>query len=116
MPDCFESLLDDLNTPEYISKLHELYNEALKGDDNKKKSFNNACHLIGIFNEDKNSWEKYKKKSVKISEKFIISQINERLKARKNGDFKLADKIRDDLFKEGILIEDKKDKTNWKYK
>ncbi len=116
IPDCFECLLDDLNTPEYISKLHELYNEALKGDDNKKKSFNNACRLIGIFNEDKNSWEKYKKKSVKVSEKFIISQINERLKARKNGDFKLADKIRDDLFKEGVLIEDKKDKTKWKYK
>ena len=115
-PECFKYLLDDLNTPEYISKLHELYNEALKGDNNKKESFNNACRLIGIFNEDKKNWDKYKKKSVKISEKFIISKINERLEARKNGDFKLADKIREELFKEGVLIEDKKDKTEWKYK
>ena len=116
MPECFECLLDDLNTPEYISKLHELYNAALKGDNKKKDSFNNACRLIGIFNEDKNSWEKYKRKSIKVSETFIIKKINERLQARKNGDFKLADKIRDELLKEGVLIEDKKDNTEWKYK
>ena len=116
MPECFECLLDDLNTPEYISNLHELYNAALKGDNKKKDSFNNACRLIGIFNEDKNNWEKYKRKSIKVSETFIIKKINERLQARKNGDFKLADKIRDELLKEGVLIEDKKDKTEWKYK
>ena len=115
-PECFECLLDDLNTPEYISKLHELYNGALKGDNTKKESFNNACRLIGIFSENKENWEKYKKKSVKVSENFIMKKINERLLARKNGDFKLADKIRDELLKEGVLIEDKKDKTEWKYK
>ena len=115
-PECFECLLDDLNTPEYISNLHELYNAALKGDNKKKDSFNNACRLIGIFNEDKNNWEKYKRKSIKVSETFIIKKINERLQARKNGDFKLADKIRDELLKEGVLIEDKKDNTEWKYK
>jgi len=116
IPYCFESLLDDLNTPEYISKLHELYNEAFKGDKDKKETFNYACRLIGIFNENKKSWENYKKKSVKISEKNIINKINERLEARKKGDFKLADKIRIELLNEGVLIEDKKDKTNWKYK
>ena len=116
IPHCFESLLDDLNTPEYISKLHELYNESVKGDRDKQEAFNYACRLIGIFNENKKSWENYKKKSVKISEKNIISKINERLEARKKGDFKLADKIRIELLNEGVLIEDKKDKTNWKYK
>ena len=39
-----------------------------------------------------------------------------RNEARKKGDFKLADKIRIELLNEGVLIEDKKDKTNWKYK
>ena len=115
-PECFDCLLDDLNTPEYISKLHELYNGAVKGDKKMKETFNNACRLIGIFSENKQNWEKYKKKSVKVSEDFIINKINERLRARKSGDYKLADKIRDDLLKEGVLIEDKKDKTDWKYK
>ena len=72
--------------------------------------------IIGIFNENKKDWEKYKKESVKVSERFIINKINERLEARKNGDFRLADKIRDELLNEGVLIEDKKDKTEWKYK
>ena len=48
--------------------------------------------------------------------KLIQSKINERLLAREKGDFKLADKIRDELLNEGILIEDKKGKTEWKYK
>ena len=46
----------------------------------------------------------------------INDKINERLEARKKGDFKLADKIRDELFSQGVLIEDKKGKTEWKYK
>ena len=41
-----------------------------------------------------------------------ISGIN----ARKAGNFKLADQIRDDLLNKGIIIEDKQDKTEWKYK
>ncbi len=116
IPDCFDCLLDDLNMPGYISKLHELYNKASKGDKKTREMFNASCQLIGIFNQTKEEWEKSKEKSVKISKEFILSKINERLKARNSGDFKLADKIRDDLLKEGILIEDKKDKTEWKYK
>ncbi len=114
--DCFDYLLDDLNTPGYISKLHELYNDASKGDENKKNSFNNACRLIGIFNENEIKWNKYKKKSVKLTEKSIMVKINERLVAREKGDFELADKIRNELDQEGVLIEDKKNKTEWKYK
>ena len=36
--------------------------------------------------------------------------------ARKSGDYKLADKIRNELLKNGIVIEDKQNKTEWKYK
>ena len=31
-----EVLLDDLNTPGFIAKIHELYNEANKGNNEKK--------------------------------------------------------------------------------
>ncbi len=114
--DCFDHLLDDLNTPNYIKSLHELYNEAINGTDEKKDAFNTACRLIGLFNDNKKVWEKSKKDSAKISEELIKSKINERLLARKKGDFKLADKIRNELLNEGVLIEDTKDKTEWKYK
>ena len=37
-PDCFKDLLDDLNTPLYISKLHELFQQSQNGDNEKKKN------------------------------------------------------------------------------
>ncbi len=111
-----EPLFDDLNTPGYIAKLHELYTAAVNGDDSNKKLFNQACNLIGLLLEDDKKWNSYKKVNIKISEEEIIYKINERNTARKNNNFKLADKIRNELFENGILIEDKDDKTTWKYK
>ena len=45
-----------------------------------------------------------------------MRKIEERTKAKNNGDFLLADKIREELFSKGILIEDQKGKTIWKVK
>ena len=112
----FSILLDDLNTPKYFAKLHELFNLASKGDKEKKNEFNKACRLIGVFNENKEALEKRKKISAKVDEKFILEQIEARIQARKSGNYKLADKIRDDLLKNGIAIEDRRNKTEWKYK
>ena len=112
----FSLLLDDLNTPKYFAKLHDLYNSAVKGDVNKRKEFNSACRLIGIFNEKKEALMQKKKEQSKIDENYILTKINERVNARKAGDFKLADQIRDDLLNKGIIIEDKQNKTEWKYK
>ncbi len=111
-----EILLDDLNTPGFIAKLHELYNAANKGDNEKKIRFNYACKLIGLFGESKKIWEDTKKSKINVSEAYIISKIEERSKAKRDGDFSLADKIRDELLSKGILIEDQKGKTKWKLK
>jgi len=111
-----ESLLEDLNTPGFIAKIHELYNSAKKGDEKSKKNFNSACRLIGLFNQSKNEWDKFKKSNSDISEEFIINKINERLNAKNNGNYKLADQIRDELLKKDVVIEDQKDKTVWKFK
>ncbi|MDB4339898.1 cysteine--tRNA ligase [Pelagibacteraceae bacterium] len=111
-----ETLLDDLNTPGFIAKIHELYNNANKGDEKSKKTFNSACKLLGLFDFDKKQWDDFKKSNTDISETFILQKINERLLAKKKGDFKLADKIRNELLNKGVIIEDQKDKTTWKYK
>ena len=111
-----DTILDDLNTPGFIAKIHELYNEALKGNKKSKLLFNGACRILGLFNLNKNEWDELKKRKSEISEEIIIQRINERLNAKKNGNFKLADKIRDELFHYGIVIEDQKGKTSWKYK
>ena len=111
-----EILLDDLNTPGYIAKIHELYNSAIKGDKDKQLKFNQACKLIGLFNVSKKDWESLKKRKIKVSEIYITSKIEERIKAKINGNFDLADKIREELLSKGIMIEDQKGKTTWKVK
>tara|TARA_E500000178_G_scaffold46307_1_gene41539 strand:- start:209 stop:1558 length:1350 start_codon:yes stop_codon:yes gene_type:complete len=114
--DIMETLLDDLNTPGFIAKIHELYTKANKGDLKSKRHFNSACKLIGLFDLSKNEWENLKKNNSVISEDLILKKIMERATAKQKKDFKLADQIRDDLFDKGVIIEDKKDKTTWKFK
>ena len=77
------TLLDDLNTPGFIAKIHELYNDAVSGDSKKKNIFNNACRFLGLFNISKKEWQNLKKKKVKISESIILKMINERAEAKK---------------------------------
>ena len=114
--DAIDTLLDDLNTPGFIAKIHELYKGANKGDDKSRKLFNSACRLIGLFDLNKNEWESLKKTNTNISEDFILKKIAARTSAKQTGDFKLADQIRNELLNKGVIIEDLKDKTIWKYK
>ena len=109
-------LLDDLNTPGYIANLHKLYEKAAKGSDEDKILFISACNFIGLLNETKEDWLKFKKSKVSISENEILIKINQRNKARVNKNYKEADKIRDELLDKGVLIEDKDGKTTWKFK
>jgi len=114
--DILNPLLEDLNTPEYISKLHLLYDESSKGNKSSKVKFLSACRLVGLLEEDKLSWESFKKFKAKIDENFINQKIKDRSKARNEGDYKLADNIRKELENKGIIIEDKQGQTAWKYK
>ena len=109
-------LLDDLNTPGYIANLHKLYEKAAKGSDEDKILFISACNFIGLLNESKEDWLKFKKNKVSISENEILIKINQRNEARVNKNYKEADKIRDELLDKGVLIEDKDGKTTWKFK
>ena len=56
------------------------------------------------------------KSKVKVNENFINQKIKARNEARKKGDYKQADNLRKELEDRGILIEDKQNKTVWKYK
>ena len=114
--DLLKPLLEDLNTPEYISVLHKLYEKSSKGDKLSKSKFLTACRLIGFLEEDKESWENFKKSKAKTDDSFINKKIKDRNSARKKGDYKLADVIRKELEDNGVIIEDKQNTTIWKYK
>ncbi len=112
--DILKPLYEDLNTPGYIANLHKLYENASKGKD--KELFISACKFVGLLNEDNEQWENYKKDKASISETEINNKIDLRNKARADKDYKEADRIRDELFDKGVLIEDKDGKTLWKFK
>ena len=111
----FNILLDDLNTPKFITSIHSLYNRAKTGDAAAKKDLNSALKFIGLFDQNEEQFNSLRKKS-NLDESEIENLIEQRNLARKDKDFKKADKIRLDLEKNGILIEDLNDKTHWKYK
>ncbi len=114
--DYLSPLYDDLNTPGYIANLHKLFEKSQTGSSIDKEIFVSACNFVGLLNEDKNTWEKFKQSKLNISKEEIEKKIDERNIARKNKDYKEADKLRNELLDKGVLIEDKDDKTLWKYK
>ena len=113
--DELKPLKEDLNTPEYIAKLHSLFEDSSKGNKSAKLKFLSACQQIGLL-EDKESWENFKKSKAKVDENFINQKIKDRNEARKKGNYKLADILRKELEDNDVIIEDKQDKTTWKYK
>jgi len=108
-------LQEDLNTPEYIANLHSLFEDSSKGNASSKVKFLSACQQIGLL-ENKQSWENFKKSKAKVDENFINQKIRDRNEARKKGKYKLADTLRKELEDNDVIIEDKQDKTTWKYK
>ena len=111
-----QPLYDDLNTPGYIANLHKLYDKAQKGNDEDKSLFVSACQFVGLLNDSKENWLKFKINKALVSEKEILQKIQERNKARENKNYEEADKIRNELLDKGVLIEDKDGKTTWKFK
>jgi cysteinyl-tRNA synthetase len=55
-------------------------------------------------------------KKIGLSEQDILEKIRERQDARQNKDWGSADAIRKELEGKGIILEDKKDRTDWKVK
>ena len=108
-------LRDDLNTPKYISEVHKLYDEAIKGSKDAGKQLSSACKLLGLFDKNFNTWNK-NKITTSLTDSEIENLIKERNLARNNKDFKKSDEIRGLLNDKGVVIEDSQNKTTWKYK
>ena len=111
----FNILLDDLNTPQFITNIHSIYNSAKAGSVSAKKDLNSALRFLGLFGESEQQFSSLKKKSdLDVSE--IENLVQQRNLARNNKDYKKADQIRLDLEEKGIVIEDFNHNTTWKHK
>ena len=105
----FDALLNDLNTPEALKELYELSKNK-----NTKDQLKSAANYLGILQLTKTEWINQRKKIKNLDQKKIEKLIDNRNKARKEKNFVEADKIRDKLALDNIILEDSPSGTKWR--
>ncbi|MCR2033393.1 cysteine--tRNA ligase [Anaerofustis stercorihominis] len=104
---------DDINTANAVSTIYELskdINSNVNENSSRemiKKSYDMYMELNGVLGL------LTKEKEDEILEDEILELIEKRQEARKNKDFTLADKIRDDLLDKGIVLKDTREGVKW---
>jgi cysteinyl-tRNA synthetase len=120
-----EALSDDLNTPAFLARLSamadhlwKLRNEyahaesatvEFQGLAYQRDTFLNTARVIGILGEEPETWFRGGGDDAAID-----ARIAERAAAKANRDFTTADRIRDELKAEGVVLEDGPGGTTWR--
>ncbi len=95
-----EALCDDLNTPAALARLQSIDDPA---------TLKASARLLGLLATTADSWFRGNGDASAID-----VRIEERSKAKRNRDFAAADRIRDELKAEGIILEDGPNGTTWR--
>jgi cysteinyl-tRNA synthetase len=111
----FQQLMDDdFNTPRVIALLFDL---ASEGSEESVSSMLAIGKVLGLFASDKATFlaeqQQLKAANSGLSNTAINALIAAREQARQDRDFSTADKIRDDLVAQGVILEDSADGTSW---
>ncbi len=111
--DALDALADDLNTPKALAALHELRGEAVKGSKPAAACLKASAQLMGLLQYSSAEWSAFRPASITIDESKVVSLIEARNAARKAKNFEESDRIRDELAKMGVVLNDTKDGTTW---
>ncbi|MCG2722419.1 MAG: cysteine--tRNA ligase [Thermodesulfovibrionales bacterium] len=126
-----EAMDDDFNTAQALGHIFELIRECNRFLDSKpsgqeagelilktRELLTETGTVLNIFNRTPLEWYSslMHVKNIGLSEEDILEQIGKRQDARNRKDWQTADIIRRDLEEKGVLLEDKKDRTDWKIK
>jgi cysteinyl-tRNA synthetase len=95
-----EALSDDLNTPLAMSRLSGIDDPA---------TLKASARLLGLLQSSADEWFQGGADAGDID-----ARIAERAEAKKNRDFATADRIREELKAEGIVLEDSASGTSWR--
>ena len=104
-----DAISNDLNTSSMLTVLYDVLKDDELSDFTKLyliEDFDKVLGLDLIANDDENIISDE-------TESMILKKIEERNEAKKNKDFAKADKIRDELFDQGIKLIDSRDGTTY---
>ena len=99
-PGVIDALADDLNTPLAIARMGAIEDRA---------TLRASCRLLGLMTVSEAQWFQGEGDSSGIEDR-----IGQRTKAKRNSDFAESDRIRNELFAEGVLLEDGPSGTTWR--
>jgi cysteinyl-tRNA synthetase len=112
------ALEDDLNTPKAMAALFDILRRAKASESGKERvrlaaTLRSSAEYLGLLGGDPEEW--FRSDPLDELEETAIQQlIKLRDKARTDGDYGQADRIRDDLAEQGIQLEDGEGGTRWR--
>ena len=113
------ALSDDLNVPLAIARLHSIAKTIFKKTSKIEKislqrNLYNSAQILGLLSKYPTQWFQNDNTNKNINMQKIESLIQYRMEAKNNKEFTIADKIRNDLAQQGIILEDTPKGTTWR--
>ncbi len=112
---------DDFNTPEALAAMFELTREINKlrtqdesGAAQLAAELRRLGGMLGILQQDPEDWLRGEAAADGLSDQDVEILIQQRLDARAGKNWAEADRIRDELKEQGILLEDAAGNTSWR--
>ncbi len=106
---------DDFNTPEAMAVLFDLSAEANRSQDvNVSGELRALAGVLGLLERSPEEFLKGRTQEGGLDDVQIEALIAQRVAAKKARDFAAADRVRDELKQQGVILEDSATGTTWR--